>query len=197
VTKRCTLVIPDAGPFNSLWVADELQLLLKLDMKVIVVDAVFDELTRDPVNYPKDRDVGEFLGRHKDTFEIVATKTGRREREDISKGMRPSRNAAEVAIVDFMSDGLEKYLAPGDPVLVLFEDSDVPNVRFIRKPPNLHLLSTVSLLKGLERVGVVHSADDIIRKMTHPTDPTRKPRVFTDLPDGIDEPATIGSTWTP
>lgn len=53
MTKRCTLVIPDAGPFNSLWVANELPLLLKLDMPIVVVDAVYDELTRDPANFPK------------------------------------------------------------------------------------------------------------------------------------------------
>lgn len=45
--KRCTLIIPDAGPFNSLWVADQLSLLLTLDMRLVVVDAVYDELTSD------------------------------------------------------------------------------------------------------------------------------------------------------
>jgi hypothetical protein len=43
--KRCTVIIPDAGPFNSLWVADRLDLLLALDMRLVVVDAVYDELT--------------------------------------------------------------------------------------------------------------------------------------------------------
>lgn len=45
--KRCTLVVPDAGPFNSLWVAGRLDLLIALDMKIVVVDAVYDEVTRD------------------------------------------------------------------------------------------------------------------------------------------------------
>jgi hypothetical protein len=33
--------------------------------------------------------------------------------------------------------------------------------------------------------------------MMHPTDPVRRPRGFNDLPDGVDEPAEIGSTWKP
>jgi len=33
--KRCSLIIPDAGPINSLWVADQLSLLLKLDMAIL------------------------------------------------------------------------------------------------------------------------------------------------------------------
>ncbi len=49
--KRCTVIIPDAGPFNSLWVADRLGLLLTLDMRLVVVDAVYDELTGD-LSYP-------------------------------------------------------------------------------------------------------------------------------------------------
>ena len=47
--KRCIVIIPDAGPFNSLWVADRLDLLLALDMRLVVVDAVYDELTSDPL----------------------------------------------------------------------------------------------------------------------------------------------------
>lgn len=168
MTKRCTLVIPDAGPFNSLWVANELPLLLKLDMPIVVVDAVYDELTRDPVNYPKDREVKAFIDAHQPPFKIEDTETGRREREKHREGLPPRRNAGEVAIVDFMSDGLENYLTASEPVLVLFEDADVPGVRFFRKLPNLHLLSTVGMLRGLERVGIIGSADEVIQNMTHP-----------------------------
>jgi hypothetical protein len=58
--RRCTIVIADAGPFNSLRVAAQLSLLLALDMPVIVIDAVYDELTSDP-SYPKDRAVKAFI----------------------------------------------------------------------------------------------------------------------------------------
>lgn len=197
MTRRCTLVIPDAGPFNSLWVADELPLFLKLDMSIVVVDAVYDELTRDPENYAKDREVKAFIDANQPPFRIEETETGPRERDKRREGLAPRKNAGEVAIVDFMSDGLDKYLGASEPVLVVFEDADVPGVRFFRKPPNLHLLSTVGLLRGLERVGIISSANAIIRHMTHPIDPSRRARVFTDLPDGVDEPAAIGSSWAP
>jgi hypothetical protein len=80
-------------------------------------------------------------------------------------------------------------------VALLFEDA---GVRVINKPPNLHLLSTVGMLRGLERVGVVASADEIIHEMTHPSKPDRRPsdlRAFTDL--GIGDFAAIGSIRTP
>lgn len=196
--SRCTVIIPDAGPFNSLWVADRLDLLLRLDMRLIVIDAVYDELTSDP-SYPKDRDVKAFIDGNRPPFVIETTEIGRLEREKRASGLKLRRNAGELAIVDFMSseDGLPKYVAVGDPVAILFEDADM---RVFNKPPNLHLLSTVGLLRGLERVGVISSADEVIYEMTHPSRPDRRPqdaRAFTDLPGGIDEPAATGSTWEP
>lgn len=196
--KRCTLIIPDAGPLNSLWVADRLDLLLTLKMPLVVVDAVYDELTSD-LSYPKDQAVKAFIDSNRPPFLIESTEIGSQEREKRLAGKSLKKNAGELAIVDFMSsdDGLRKYVGVGDPVAILFEDA---GVRIFNKPPNLHLLSTVGLLRGLERVGVIDSADAVIHEMTHPSKPDRRPsdtRVFTDLPEGVDEPAAIGSEWTP
>jgi hypothetical protein len=166
-------------------------------MPIVVLDAVYDELTSDPEHYKKDREVKAFIDSHRPPFEIEETETGREERSKRREGRKLRKNAGEVAIVDFMSDGIEKYASAMEPVLVLFEDSDVRTVRFLRKPPNLHLLSTVGLLRGLERVGVIASASAIIQAMTQPSDPSRRPRMFNDLPDGVDEPALLGSSWTP
>jgi hypothetical protein len=175
-----------------------LTLLLALEMRIIVLDAVYDELTSD-LSYPKDRAVKAFIDSNRPPFNIETTDIGQQEREKRRAGGKPKRNAGELAIVDFMSsdDGLRKYLGPGDPVALLFEDA---GVRVFNKPPNLHLLSTVGLLRGLERVGVIPSADAVIDEMTHPSKPDRRPadaRAFTDLPDGVDDPAAIGSKWEP
>lgn len=197
--KRCTLIIPDAGPFNSLWVADRLDLLLKLDMKLVVVDAVLDELTSD-LSYQKDREVKSFIDDNRPPFVIENTEYGQFVRGKRAAGEKVKPGAGEAAISEFMrsEDGLRKYLAPQEPVLLLYEDKDV---RVINKPPYLHLLSTVGMLRGMERVGLVTSADNIIYEMTHPTKPGRRPkedaRSFKDLPEGHDEPAVIGSTWIP
>lgn len=197
--KRCTLVVPDTGPFNSLWVADELELLLKLDMPIVVVDAVHDELTSDPEHHLKDREVLEFIANHQPPFVRVRTDIWTMESERRRRGEKPKRNAGELAIADFLSseDGLKRHIREGDPVLLLYEGRDV---RVINKPPNMHLLSTVGLVKGLERLKLIPSADTVIRRMTHPAAPGRRPtdaRVPTGLPEGTDEPAATGSSWTP
>ncbi|MGU3494500.1 hypothetical protein ACLBXM_10700 [Xanthobacteraceae bacterium A53D] len=196
--KRCTVIIPDSGPFNSLWVAGRLDLLLALQMPIVVVDVVYDELTSD-LTYPKDREVKAFIDGNRPPFRTAETDIGAQEREKRRRGLKPKKNAGELAIVDFMSsdDGLRAYIDAGDPVAILFEDA---SVRVINKPPNLHLLSTVGMLRGLERVGIIPSADEIIHHMTHPQLEGRLPgqrRIFTDLPDGIDDPADVGSYWQP
>ena len=196
--RRCTLVIPDAGPFNSLWVAGRLDLLLVLEMPIIVIDAVYDEITSD-VSYPKDRDVKAFIDENQPPFHIESTEYGQFVQEKKAKGERVGKGSGEAAIAEFMASdsGLRRFIEPGDPVLLLYEDRDV---RIINRPPNLHLLSTVGLLRGLEQVHMIESADEVIYEMTHPSLPGRvesDSRVFTDLPSGTDEPAAVGSSWKP
>lgn len=196
--KRCTIVLPDAGPINSLWVADRLGLLLELDMRIVIVDAVYDELTSD-LSYLKDSEVKDFIDNNSPPFVIEPTDIGGIEREKRLHGKKLKKNAGELAMVDFISSegGLERYLDANEPVAILFEDA---GLRVFNRPPNLHLISTVGLLRGLEDVGVIASADDVIQEMLHPSKPGRRPedaRRFTDLPDGIDEAASIGSSWKP
>lgn len=145
--KRCTVIIPDAGPFNSLWVADRLDLLLALDMRLVVVDAVYDELTSD-TSYLKDREVKVFIDGNQPPFVIETTEIGSEARAKRSAGERPKKNAGELAMVDFMTseDGMSRYVATGEPVAILFEDA---SLRIFNRPPNLHLLSTVGMLRGL------------------------------------------------
>lgn len=195
--KRCSLIIPDAGPINSLWVADQLSLLLMLDMPIILIDAVYDELTSDPDNWPKDCAVKEFVEGHMPPFFVEDTGTGIEARSKRSRGEKVKKNVGDVAIADFMSDGIEKYVTTNDPVVVLYEDKDIARVQFLKRPRNLHLLSTVGLLRGLESVNVISSADAIIYEMLHPTKPDRRSRILTDLPEGTDIPAQIGSVWVP
>jgi hypothetical protein len=118
--------------------------------------------------------VKAFIDGNQPPFMIESTDIGQEQRQKRQRGERLKRNAVELAIVDFMSsdEGLRKYLRPGDPVALLFEDADI---RVFNKPPHLHLLSTVGMLRGLERVGVIASADEIIHEMTHPSKPNRRP----------------------
>lgn len=136
-------------------------------MKLVVVDAVYDELTSD-LSYPKARAMKSFIDGNRPPFVIEKTDYGQFVREKRAAGEKVKPGACEAALTEFMSsdDGLRKYLSPQEPILLLYEDKDVG---VINKPPYLHLLSTVGMLRGMERVGLVNSADEIVYEMTHPT----------------------------
>jgi hypothetical protein len=57
------------------------------------------------------------------------------------------------------------------------------------------MLSTVAMLRGLERMGRIGSADSIIAAMTNPADQRKRPRRLSDLPDGYEAEAAGGSAW--
>lgn len=196
---RCVLVIPDAGPLNSLWTAGRLDLLTALDLPIVVIDEVYAEVTSDPQRYAKDREVKAFLdGLEGQGLTIEPTFVGQQAKLARAQGrFRHGENLGDAAIAEFMANGIQRYAADGAPVLLLFEDADFRNVRFVRKPDNLHLLSTVAMLRGMERLGIIASADAIITAMTRPDDPTRRARAFGDLPDGCEDEAIGGSTWVP
>jgi hypothetical protein len=200
--RRCVLVIPDAGPINSLWVARRLDLLLKLEMPVVLIDEVYAETTRDPDHYAKDRDVQSFVEAHRDR-EILVEKTfvGSSAAVARARGDKLKSNLGDAAIAEFLNDanegsGINKYLQSDEPVLLLFEDADLRSTKFIKKTDNLHLLSTVAFLRGMEAVGLIESAQEVIQAMTNPSNP-RESRKLNDLPDGTDDEARIGSLWKP
>jgi hypothetical protein len=199
VTARCKLIIPDAGPLNSFWVADRLDLLLAAGLPCVLIDAVYDELTGDPVRYQKDREVKAFVdARAGREFILETTWIGQNARSARARGEKVSgRGLGDAAIVQFTADGMQRYLAPGEVAVLLFEDADFRNLHIFRQPDNLHLLSTVGLLRGLEQSGEIASADAVLSAMLTPADPQRQryARRFTGLPLGTDSQAPGGSRW--
>ncbi len=114
------------------------------------------------------------------------------------------RNAAEVAVADFLSsdERLKKLVDSGDQVVLLHEGIDL----FVsRRPENLYAVSTLDFLRGLERAGMIGSAEvlaavdtarSIIREMTHPTGANRSPEDRRDF-GGAGESARFKKIWRP
>ena len=201
MSGRCTIIVPDAGPLNSLWVAGRLDLLLTLAIPVVVIDAVYDEATSDHARFEKDRDVKVFIdSRLGPEMILETTSVGQNGRAARARGEIVSkREHGDLAIAEFMNDRVERYVADGGTALLLFEDADFRNIHFVRQPAHLHLLSTVAMLRGLEEIGLLESADDVLAAMLHPTGPMRQryARRFKDLPSGNDISAPGGSRWKP
>jgi hypothetical protein len=154
--KRVVLVIPDAGPLISLGKAKHLEILLKLELPIYIVDQVYFEVTREP-SFEDAQMVKQFVKSYPEQVKIVETQVGhlaRMERE-INPSAR-QRQLGDAAITDFLTNELDKLVDTSEPVLLLFEDSDLKRMNRILRA-NVHLLSTKALLIGMEKMGLIVS----------------------------------------
>ena len=187
--KRIALVIPDAGPLISLGRADRLDLLLRLDVPIFLVDQVVFEATHSR-HHQDAAQIRVFIQAHAEQVRVVTTFVGAA--AAAARQQKPEarpRGLGEAAIAEFYSR-IDEFIDPNRPVLVLFEDSDIRRITALVRG-NVHLLSTWGLLMGMEEVGLIEFAagvwEAINRSGRHP--PTH----------AVDQPAEAhgGSTWKP
>ena len=174
---RATLLVAEEAPLWSLRAAGRLDLLLRLGMEpappdrgpgqapgdpgVLVLDGVLDAVSGDAA-------IGAFIEAHSPPFAVEKTWVGEVADRRRLAGEPSKSNAADVALADFLTagGGIDRYLGSGDPFLVLCDR--IRGLRLFGAPSNLHLLSTAGLLAGLEKAGVIPSADKVLHDMLHP-----------------------------
>lgn len=154
--KRVRLIIPDAGPLISLGKINRLDILLKLELPIYIIDQVYFEVTREP-SYQDAQMIMQFVDTYPERIKIVETQVGylaRLEREHNPSARQ--RQLGDAAITDFLTNQLHDMLKPSEPVLLLFEDTDLTKMNIVLRG-NVHLLSTKALLMGLENIGIIES----------------------------------------
>lgn len=151
-------MVPDAGPLISLAKAGLLDLLLLPGCPVHVVDQVRYEVTGSK-QLPDAVLIGEFILRHPETMHEFSTAVGQAAASRRAGGEVRQPGQGEAAIAEFLQRLDEITGDPGTPVLLLFEDGDIRKSRFLL-PDSIHLLSTRAFLLGLERRGLIRSADE-------------------------------------
>ena len=160
---KVVLVVPDAGPLISLAKADCLDVLLLLGFPIYVVDQVLSEVTRNR-QFPDALRIEEFVRDHPDAVYEFSTAVGQAAAHRRAQGEVRQPGQGEAAIAEFLQR-LDEVTGDADaPVLLLFEDSDILKNRFLIQE-NLHLVSTLGLLRGLEQKGVLSSAEDVWRRV--------------------------------
>ena len=118
---------------------------------------------------------------HRPPIAVEKTWAGEIARRRRRAGLPQKTNAGDVALADFMTagGGIDRYLRSGDPFLVLVER--LRSFRPLQAPSHLHFMSTAGLLRGLELVRVIPSADEVFHDMLHPPPiqpPVRRDRLF-------------------
>jgi predicted nucleic acid-binding protein len=187
VSVRVVLLIPDAGPLISFAKADELRLLRVLGLPVYVVDQVRYETTRDKRFVDAVR-IESFIQNNKDLVKVFETAVGKaaaERRVGGETGRQPGQG--EAAIAELLARLDEITGDPDAPVMLLYEDSDLRKSRFV-VPENVHVVSTKGLLVGMERRGLISSADAVWRAINTAG---RSPSNVV-----VDEPGAAGSGHT-
>lgn len=160
---RCTLVVLDAGSFDDLKAAGCFVLLSKLDIPIVVPDALYDELTEAPAAHDGEASIRDIILSCQPPVVRVPTDVWVTEVERRRSGLKPRSNAGELAVADFLSsdDGLKRYVRTGDPIILVRGNRDL---HVANKPGNMHLLSAADLRAMVEKAGPTASADAFVQR---------------------------------
>lgn len=158
-TVAITLVIPDASPLLTLGRVRRLDVLSYFKVPIHIVDVVAEEAQR-PRNDVNGA-VRAWFAERSNLLTTVETTVGLGLAVRRARGETPStRDFGELAVEDYATS--LPYQGEGKMLpLVLFEDPDVLDSR-LRKAPNVHLLNTAALLLGLEELGLLPDARDVL-----------------------------------
>lgn len=156
--KRCELVVPDAGPLITLAYAGRLDLLLAIHIKLVIIDMVQLELTRNITETSEL--ILNFIS--KNNIEIKATEIGLKA---IKEGDAFKKaHAGERAIQDFLFDFYDENIkAEGKQkiALLLFDDHKIAGTAFVLHD-NVYTISTKSFLNRLEDLKIIESAQEVV-----------------------------------
>ena len=164
--QKIRIFIPDAGPLISLAMGDALDLLLLLsaDVRLIITDVVNYEATHRSEDLDDAKKLKDFLSVHADRIEVESTFFGKLALEDLERKKKMGehatlpRDAGEISINSLIIN--LRTFNPGDPTLVLMEDSWFES-NVYSLPGNVHLLSTSAWLDGLQELGLIKSSAEI------------------------------------
>ncbi|TWO68073.1 hypothetical protein FN976_24360 [Caenimonas sedimenti] len=189
MSNRIKIVVPDAGPINTLAAAGKLELLLApSNTDVVMIESVVNEiLVRAP-------ELQAFFEQHAARIKRVATSVCVDDRDKAARGLPIGKGRGDLAIADFIMNFIDEAVGNA-PALVIFEDKKLGRLRTLEQySANTHFITTAAYLRKLEAEGIITSFDETwseIVSKSHSSDPRlhREPN-----PQEIDAPAGSGSS---
>ena len=155
------LIVTDASPLITLAAADALDCLIIPDLRVVIPDMVYTEVTRDLARLGA-AGVVAWVRAHHGQVEIAPTEVFaefqalQTVQPDIRSRGRGEQAALEVLTAEIAAD-------PDLHALLLFEDNDVRSRSFVRiLPERVMAISTGELLAELEAAGRIQSSDHVL-----------------------------------
>lgn len=156
MTKHIKIVIPDAGPINTLAAAGLLDLLLApQNSEVMVIQSVMNEiLVRTP-------EFQEFFDKNPTRIRKISTSVCKDDAEKIMRGDPIGKGRGDLAIADFILNFIDESVGNA-PALVIFEDKKLGRLRELEQlSENIHFITTAAYLRKLEIEGLIDSFEEI------------------------------------
>lgn len=159
---RARIILPDSGPLFSFAAVDGgLDLLLAAGLPIVLTDYIGWEATRS--GSPTALLIRQWIDTHSGSVSVVETERGQDRIAKEAAGLsdkKARRNVGEQTIFEALSEG---DLGEG-PFLFLFEEDRFVDPGFYGRYP-VHSVTTLGFLVGLERSGIIPSADAVFRAM--------------------------------
>ena len=159
------LAIPDSGPLISLGRINRLDLLDRFNCPIVITDMVASEVLRGIPGSPDATIFRDWFRKGSNRIQTVETSIGllwnavSPDSQDVRKRIK---DAGETSIWQF-SNTLRNTLGASDYGLLLFEDNQVKKMDF---GPRIAKITTWSFMIGMERMGVIPSAEELHRELS-------------------------------
>ena len=155
------IVIPDAGPINTLAAAGLLHLLLApKNTQIVIIKTVFNEIIlRDP-------ELQEFMDANIDRITIIDTSVCIDDEARKTRGEPVGKGRGDLAIADFILNSIDESIG-NSPGLIIYEDRKLVRLHatgdFSEKT---HFITTAAYLRKLEQEHIIESFDLIWKQIT-------------------------------
>lgn len=159
------LVIPDSGPLISLGRINRLDLLDRFNCPIVIADVAVNEVLRGMPGAPDVMIFRDWIRNGGNRIQTIETSIGL-----LWNALTPDQQSLRKRIKDAgeasvwqSSNTLRDTLGASDYGLLLFEDNQVKNMDF---GPRIAKITTWSFLIGMERMGVIPSAEALHQELS-------------------------------
>ena len=156
------IVIPDAGPINTLAAANLLPLLLApQNTQLVVIYSVFKEIIlRAP-------ELKAFMDANSERILIVKTSVCIDDEAKTQRGEPLGKDRGELAIAAFILSEIDEAIG-NSPALIIYEDRKFGRLHSLNYQisENSHFITTAAYLRKLEVEGIIKSFDLVWKQIT-------------------------------
>ena len=189
MTRRVKVVLPDAGPINTLAAAGLLDLLVAPpNVDIIVIWSVLQEII---VRAPE---LQEFINKYPTRIKVFSTSVCQDDAAKLERGDAAGKGRGDLAIADFILNFIDETLG-NSPALVIYEDKKLGRLRDMEQfSENTHFITTAAYLRKLELEGVIDSFDAVWRLIVEKNRSMDAAIHREPNPAEVDSPARSGSS---